>query len=240
MQQLTYTLLLGVALIPGAFANTVTSFALTGNNTVCGATCPEDVRADFTAMPGGTLQIVLSNFADTFFDRQVLTGIQFTFAGAANTLSATVSSQTAPGGLFNVNDATGVFTPVAGALTAWSTQSDLKSYLTLTNLGSAAVGAGGEGIVGSATTGPVNNLSNHDPFVIGTATFVLTGISGLDANTVISGVNFNFGTGLDNYIKGTVVDGGTPSSTPEPGTISMLLGGGLLLLARMRRPHTTR
>ena len=225
-------LLLGTS--ASVWGNTLTKFTMSGNNAVCG--CSENVEADFTAMTNGDLQVILINSFDTAVDRQVLTGIQFQFAGSGGS-AGTVTSQTPAGGtLYNITNSTGVLTPTSGSLTAWSTQLDLSPYITLTNLGTSAVGAGGQGILGSATTGAVNNLSQHDPFVLGTATFLIHGISGINGSTAITGVNFNFGTALDNYVGGTSSVINAQSSTPEPGSISMLASGLLLFAtARLRR-----
>lgn len=218
--------------------NTLTQFTLSGNNALCG--CSESVEADFTAQANGDLQVVLINSVDSYYDRQILTGIQFQFAGSGNS-AGTVTSQTPSGSaLYNINGSTGALTTTSGTLTAWSTQLNLNPYVTLTNLGSSGVHAGGQGIIGSATTGAVNNLSQHDPFVLGTATFLLHGIAGVDASTVITGVNFNFGTALNNYVAGTVVGSNSnttsQSATPEPGTVSMLVGGLILIAtASLRR-----
>ncbi len=222
------------------WGNTLTQFALNGNNAVCG--CSENVEADFTALANGDLQVVLTNSIDTYVDRQILTGIQFRFAGSGNS-AGTVTSQTPDGNtLYNITNSTGVLTRTSASLTAWSTQLDLSPYVTLTNLGVSGVHGGGEGILGSATSGAVNNLSQHDPLVLGAATFLLHGIAGVDASTIITGVNFNFGTALNDYVAGSVVNSiatsglNAQSATPEPGTTALLTGG-LLLFAtgRLRR-----
>ncbi len=164
------------------WGNTLTQFALNGNNAVCG--CSENVEADFTALANGDLQVVLTNSIDTYVDRQILTGIQFRFAGSGNS-AGTVTSQTPDGNtLYNITNSTGVLTRTSASLTAWSTQLDLSPYVTLTNLGVSGVHGGGEGILGSATSGAVNNLSQHDPLVLGAATFLLHGIAGVDASTI--------------------------------------------------------
>ena len=101
---------------------------------------------------------------------------------------------------------------------------------------------GAQGIIGSATTGAVNNLANHGPFASGTASIVIHGLSGVSGSTAITGVNFNFGTALDNYVAGSNNNNNAliqSAATPEPGTLSMLGGAGLLLaLGTMRRKRS--
>jgi len=221
---------LGIVAASAMFANAVSQFTLSGNNTLCGASCPENVTADFTALANGDLQVVLSNFIDTFYDRQILTGIQFKFAGSGAS-AGTVNSQTpATDQLYTIDDATGTLTAAGGTLTAWHTELNVSPYITLTNLGGPGSAGGAQGIIGSATAGPTNNLDGHDPLAKGVATFILRGIAGIDGNTAITGANFNFGTGLDNFVAASNV-----SAAPEPGTVSMFAGAGLLLLAGVRR-----
>jgi hypothetical protein len=213
-----------------AWGVTLTQFTLNGTNALC--SCSENVKADFTAMNNGDLQVVLTNLNDTFYDRQVLTGIQLQYAGSGSSVGS-VSSQTPNGGkLYNIDDSTGVLTQAVGvSLTAWHTQLDLTPYVTLTNLGGTGSQGGAQGIIGSATAGPVNHLSNHQPFASGTATIIIHGLSGFSGSTAITGVNFNFGTALDNYVAGI----NTTSATPEPGTVSMLGGAGLMLALGLKR-----
>lgn len=216
----TRLFILSAMAVAGLSANN-TSFMLTGNNGVCGATCTENVRADFTSFSNGDLQVTLSNYVDTFYDRQVLTGIQFKFSGSGSSAGSVTSETPANNTLYNVNSTTGALTATSGSLTAWSTQLDLSPYITLTNLGTDATGGGSQGIIGSTTNGPTNNLDNHNPYVYGSATFMIHGVTGVTSATAITGVNFNFGTALDNYIAGSPV----VTATPEPGSTLLLLTG---------------
>jgi len=222
-------------------ADTVSRFVLTGNNGLCG--CAEDVRADFTAMGNGDLQVVLTNLVDSFYDRQVLTGIQFGYAGSGNS-AGSVGSQT-PGGnsLYDIIDSTGTLTAVAGSLTAWHTELDLAPYVTLTNLGGPGARGGAQGILGSGTTGAVNHLSSHDPFALGSVSIVIHNLAGIDANTSIESARFNFGTALDNFVSSNSsvntfsdLSPRIVTFTPEPGTFVMFSTGAVLLgLSRRRR-----
>jgi hypothetical protein len=218
-----------------AWAVTLTQFTLNGSNGLCA--CSENVKVDFTAQDNGDLQIVLTNLNDTYYDRQVLTGIQLQYAGSGASAGSVTSQTPAGNALYNIDDSTGTMTIAQGVtLTAWHTQLDLSPFVTLTNLGGTGSHAGAQGIIGSNTAGAVNNLSNHDPFVKGTATIVIHSLSGVTGTTAITAVNFNFGTALDNYVAGSKTSAINSAATPEPGTLSMLAGGGILFfIASMRR-----
>jgi hypothetical protein len=68
------------------------------------------------------------------------------------------------------------------------------------------------------------SISGHDPSVIGSATFVFS-IKGIAANSTISDVTFQFGTGPSD-VTGQP-GGGHVASTPEPASLT-LLGVGVL------------
>jgi hypothetical protein len=116
--------------------------------------------------------------------------------------------------------------------------SNTGSVFTLEELGSAQnahqliLG----GTQGSSTPYPNANGSIHDnnghtPFLQGDAVFTLT-VAGVTANTSITAATFSFGTSPDNTGEfctgcGTVV----VQSVPEPRFVSLLLLGGMLLVA---------
>lgn len=220
---------------------TLSQFTLNGANSLC--ECSVNVKVDFTAQENGDLYVVLSNLTDSVYDRQVLTGIQFEYKGSGSS-TGSVTSQTPNGDtLYNIDDKSGKLSEASGVkLTAWHTQPDvdLSPYVTLTNLGGKDAKGGAQGILGSATSGEVKSLSNYNPYVNGTATIVISGLSGVSSSTAITAVNFNFGTALDNYIAGHPDKNSDEDlimavATPEPGTLSMLAGAGILLALGSRR-----
>jgi hypothetical protein len=75
-----------------------------------------------------------------------------------------------------------------------------------------------------------SSVLNFNPSVIGPATFTLA-LSGVTANTTITGVTFSFGTGPDTFIP---VGSNPPPPVPEPTSIA-LLGTGMAGLAAIVR-----
>ena len=71
---------------------------------------------------------------------------------------------------------------------------------------------------------PIPQFYNHQPEVLGTATFTIT-INGLSSLSQISDVQFDFGTTEDCWIGGKQVN--TPNPVPEPTTI---ISGALMLV----------
>ena len=219
----------------GTASAATTTFSFIGNSP-CGASCPVNVQAAFTIV-GGNLQIVLTNNSNTDFDQQVLTGLYFTGTHVATSMTqvgqtAIVPSGTTASQLYALNnDATGALTALSGSL-GWGTSTgsalDLAGYVTLTNLEAPGIAQGAQGIIGYNTAGATNNLSNHDPYVFGSATFTLTG-TGITDTASITDVKFNFGTALGGTNIVSLV------ATPEPGSIALCIGGLGLLAAGVRR-----
>jgi hypothetical protein len=81
----------------------------------------------------------------------------------------------------------------------------------------------------SAATGSIAGNGPHNPFLNGTATFLLT-VPGLTADTTVTGATFSFGTTEGSNVVGVPEGGGSvPAEIPEPGTWLLLSSGGLLL-----------
>ena len=218
---------------PAVFADTVTTFQ-TGavNNATCGIACPVNSSVVFTAKANGMLMVTLTNASVLGLDRQVLTGVAFNFAGMTTAGSVTTQA-TEQLKQFSGSNGTHADLVASGVAVNWGVSAGagvFAGYEVLTNLGFNAKGA--EGILGSGDGNANGNVqNNHGSYFDGTATFTLT-VAGVNANTVITSARFNYGTALDDAVSSNVV---SPSATPEPGTISMALGGAALLLFARRR-----
>ena len=226
--------LIGAALAaPSIFASTVTTFQSTSSfdsNAV-------NVKAVFTATGNGLMSVTLFNLSNIDKDTQVLTGVYFTYAGES-TVNSAVGQTGNP--TFNISSSNNL-TATGSNSSKWNATTATVSgvgYDVLTNLNPTNGGCGGcEGILGSGTGSSTNtSLANHNPYLVSDSdgvTFTVSGLSGLTANTAITGAYFNFGTALGQ--KGALANTAVLTATPEPGTISLALGGAALLLFARRR-----
>jgi len=84
-------------------------------------------------------------------------------------------------------------------------------------------------IAPSGTSFPNVNqgVQNFNPYVIGTATFTLTGLTGVNALTNVTAATFSFGTGPDTFVPGTVVPE-PPSSVMALSALALVGGVGLM------------
>ncbi len=94
--------------------------------------------------------------------------------------------------------------------------------------------AGGfNGTLGSYTSANPSITGNHQPSVLGSATFTIT-IPGVTAGSVLSGVKFEFGTGPDSTTSGMVPK--VPNfSVPDNGATLALLGMALTSIGLFQR-----
>jgi hypothetical protein len=225
------------ALLLVALSSTIATAATTTFSTATGATNggeSVDASAMFTTNANGSIDIVLSNLLTAAQVHSVGGDISDLMFTISNSFSSTVSdsNRSYSGTLINV-DGSGNVTPGSGSFDGWDF-SNSGSNFTLEELGS--VEAPSQTIVGGAgaTSYPNANASidngSHDPFLQGSATFHLTGLTGITSSTTITAVTFSFGT-----MAGGNVPGHNNSSVPEPKATSALLLGCLAAFAAWRR-----
>lgn len=195
-------------------------------------------------------------------DGSTLTGLFWDFSGNPSLIpvSATVAAGSILGTCSLVNDCA-TRTNVAGEFGYQAAQAGLpknadrgiasSGYLDTGlngNIGNFNNGAAGTdlddpislnginfGIVSGAPGYNPNNGLAGEPVVVGSVTFVLTGVTGLSARD-ISHVSFQYGTQYSGNLNvtGTPEDGFNPNEVPEPGMVA-LFGLGLLGFAAARR-----
>jgi hypothetical protein len=198
-------------------ADTVNTFVYNGTF-VSTTAFNENVRADFIVSGGNLVVTLYDTTPNTTYDKQILTGVLFTYSGAGSILGA-VTNPIATA--YNINDANGVLTSAGSQSANWHTEVDLTGYLSLTNLNNNA--AGSHGIL-SASTNPAgtNNLTGHEVYFKGPLQFTISGL-GLTSSSQIQNVEFNFGTATGQTTS--TINGSL--ATPEPSPF-VLLGFGLI------------
>jgi hypothetical protein len=177
--------------------------------------------------PGaGTLTVVLNDTeADPRSAGDVLSSIEITPSGTLGTPTLTTQA----GSLIDVTPGASAGTPIAGSPTHWGVGT-ASGQLVLETAGTFAVGGPPINmIIGPAPyTNSNSSIGNFNPYIDGTGTFTIAD-SAITADTTITAVSFDFGTGPDTTLPGSVCTPGTPNCgtsgpplVPEPSALALV------------------
>ena len=182
---------------------------------------PLDATAQFTTS-ANQIELILTNLQATSVASQLLSDISFTASGVNGGGGSILPSSAS-----YINVASDGTRTSAGAqnlpwtLTNTAGNSPNYHFSGLGNPGAAGL------IIGPSTTANASiNGSVHNPYIDGTATFVLA-LAGVTGDTVISNVAFSFGTGEETTVP-----------VPIPAAVWLFGSGllGLIGIARRRQP----
>jgi len=208
--------------------------------------------------PSCTLNIAITDTeANPKGAGQLLSGLSFLLQNAGTTLpdigtlSDTINNDS------NGNGTGGAVTVLSASLTTTTTTSKPGTWQfgTVSQEGQGKAGFDLTTLTGGSPEnmiigpGPYTNanssITGHSPSLAGTVDFSISDFPGLTTSTVLSDVNFFFGTGPDASEALTCTSGcsgtistGVITATPEP--FSLFLAGGALIaigLLRRRSPH---
>ena len=236
-------LALAALLVSAVSTTQAQSFFTPVNSTTGGGSV--DAKADFTASNGQITLILTNLLQNPGADSQLINGITFTVSGASSSGLLLTSNS----GEISTISAGGAYTAGSSdSLARWEA-TETAETIALTTLSGGTpnrliIGADSKGNFDPSLGGKYLNANssitkNHNPNVLGTATFTLTA-SGVTSASQFSHVVFNFGTAAgSNTVAGTM-SRATPALTPEPGNIALVVGmslSGAGFLVRRRRSH---
>jgi hypothetical protein len=216
-----------------ASAATITYDTPPGSTTSGG---PVDATATFTT-GDGTLSITLTDLLANPTDvAQLISDLEFTLSNGAT--SGTIASSS---GQEITIDKDGNPTLGSTVATGWNLNStatglQLDVLGTPTGPSHLIIGPPDGSNVYSAANGSIAGNGPHNPFLNGSATFLLD-IAGVTADTTVDSAIFSFGTAPTTDCNQCTVPGTPRNPTvPEPGTYVMIaVGLGLVGLAQLRR-----
>lgn len=207
-------------------ANTITYVTPTGS-TVGSPAQSVDAYATF-ATGAGTVTITIGDLLPNPTDvAQLISDLSFTLSSGQT--SGTLGSMS--GTEINVNN---------GGTTSGQT-SVTSSHWTISGLHLTTLVGGqpSDLIIGPPGTSGYSNANGsiagngpHNPFLTGTATFVVD-VTGVTGDSKVDSATFSFGTTAGVDVPGT--PGSPPQSIPDGGTTAVLLGAALSTFGLMRR-----
>lgn len=213
------------------------AFATLGHATTIysGSSGGGSATAAFTFGTDSLTVVVNDNVVNPTDVAQNLSALSFTFAGGTG---GSLTGASSPA--LRVVNSGGTFTDAAGPTTVagvgWVYSTSSNTYLLDVLSGTGHAGPA-HTIIGSPNSSNLYSAANgsivggpHDPFLANSATFTFAFTGGVDANTVLSGVNFQFGTTDKTLVAGVL-------QTPEPSAVFLTAFGfaGLLFFASRRR-----